>query len=352
MGTHRLNSIVTQAFTGSQRGSETPTETSGFYRSRGVTLDDSGVAPHLLPASENNGDGVSGGCKGAKPPGYLDYYANVVQGVTKQAGQASCPGYFVVGECANGHRFAKELLCGKEWCPTCGKDDSKMHLRRFARWLPKLYQCRSIGYFVFTMPEDVRVNFRTKDKLNYLTKRVTGGDKSNHIEGLLKSLGFTRGFARWHWFGDKSNRYNPHLNVIVESGRISPKVLNQVKVAWASALGVDKAVVNYTFTRKPAKMVHILKYVTRATFRELAWDDRLAANLWNFRNMRSWGNWHDAPVWLLKGNPKFEHIVQLEKGLCPECGSKLTWGKAIPIAWLKYESARDLTSGYWLLDTT
>jgi hypothetical protein len=226
-----------------------------------------------------------------------------------------------------------------------------MHLRRFARWLSKLYQCRSIGYFVFTIPPGARAGFRTKEKLSWLAKSITSGDKSQHIEGVLKTAGFSRGLMRWHYFGDKSTRYNPHLNVIVEGGRVSPKVLNQVKLAWAGILGVNQAVVNYSYTRKQAKMVHILKYATRATFHELAWDDSLAHELYNFRNNRSWGTWGDAPVWQLKGNSKFEHIEQLEKSLCPVCGHALKWGKAMPIAWLRIKAgaggAKDLQGGYW-----
>ena len=57
--------IITKAFTTSQWGATT--EASGFYQSGGVTPENSGVAPFLLPALENN-ELVAGGYKGAKPP--------------------------------------------------------------------------------------------------------------------------------------------------------------------------------------------------------------------------------------------------------------------------------------------
>jgi len=284
-----------------------------------------------------------GGVEGS----YLDHIANVVTEAKK-----ACPGWFVAGTCEHGHTFAKELYCGREWCPVCGQDGSPVHLRRFARWLPKLYQCSSIGYFVFTIPEASRASWRSKDKLSFLAKRVTSGDKSMKLEGILTSLGFKRGLTRWHFFGDKSTRFNPHLNVIVEAGRISSKTLDKVKLAWASVLGVDMAVVQYSFTRKQAKMVHILKYVTRATFHEVAWDEALADELYNFRNMRSFGHWTDGPVWQITGKAKYEHIELLGKSLCPICLSKITWGRAIPIAWLKYESSKSLDAGYYQLNTS
>jgi hypothetical protein len=294
-------------------------------------------------------DTTNSGYIGQRPipsPPYLDQYANVVHEAKK-----ACPGYFVVGTCDNGHVLAKELLCGKEWCPTCGQDGSKIHLRRFARWLPKLYQCSSIGYFVFTIPEGIREQYKTKEALSLLAKKLVG-DKSRHIPGILKDLGFKRGLIRWHFFGDKSTKYNPHLNVIVEAGRISPETLDKVKLAWAGVLGVDIVVVQYSFTRKQAKMVHILKYVTRSTFHEVSWDEKLSYELYNFRNMRSFGHWDDPSVWQLKGKPKYEHIELLSKGLCPVCRHKLTWGKAIPIAWLKYENVKDLSAGYYQLNTS
>ena len=293
-------------------------------------------------------EGINSRGEGDEVPSYLDSYANVVTEAKK-----ACPGYFNVGSCDNGHHFAKELLCGKEWCPTCGKDDSSIHLRRFARWLPKLSQCRSIGYLVLTIPEQLRERYRTKKSLSLLAKRATSGDKSRKIEGLLKSLGFTQGLARWHFFGEQPGKYNPHLNIILKAGRISPEKLAAIKLGWAAILGVDKAVADYSFTRKQGKMVHILKYVTRSTFHEEAWDESLASELWNFRNMRSWGDWDAPPAWKLEGRSKFEHIVQLQKGLCPVCGHALVWGKAMPIAWLTLKKDKlDLTAGYWRIDTS
>jgi rRNA maturation protein Nop10 len=298
------------------------------------------------------------GAQGAAPP-YLDHIANVVQPTLTVASKknnglpAKCPGYFVIGECLNGHRFAKEIYCGREWCPVCGEDESPAHTRRFARWVTKAQQLQTMGYLVFTIPEEVRGRYRSKARLNELTKRVTAGDKSRHIEGLLKSMGFDRGLARWHWFGETPGKWHPHLNVVIEAGHLSKPMLLSIRRAWAGILGVDVAVVNYSFTNVVPKMVHILKYVTRATFRDYSWDERMAGSLYNFRNMRSWGSWSGPAAWEMEGEAELEPIAKLESGLCPECGEPVSWGRARDIAWLEMwvetGQAESMGAGYWVI---
>jgi len=226
-------------------------------------------------------------------------------------------------------------------------------MRRFARWVGKAQQLSTMGYLVFTLPEEVRSRYRSKAKLNELTKRVTGGDKSQHIEGMLKGMGFDRGLARWHWFGETPGKWHPHLNVVIEAGYLTEGRLQGIQRAWAGILGVDVAVVNYSYTTEIPKMVHILKYVTRATFRDYTWDERMAGALHNFRNMRSWGKWDGTPVWELEGKAELEPIAKLESGLCPVCGEPVSWSRARNIAWLKLwvetGQAEPLGAGYWTL---
>lgn len=336
---------------------------------------------------------VSPGGQGAKPPqGYLEHLANVSKSEAtlklekkgkegeenseqserhgfssqslgspgempgEQSGeqQYCSPGYFIRGVCENGHSFAKELLCGREWCPVCGQDDSTAHMRRVARWLPKAQQMATMGYFVFTIPEHTRYLYRTKKKLSLLTKKLIAGDTKLHMPGLLKSMGFERGLCRWHWFGDESETFNPHLNVIVEAGHLPKSKLAEIKRAWAGILGVDMADVHYSYTRQPGKMFHILKYVTRATFHVLQWDEYLAAHIYNFRNMRAWGKWDDLPVWECTEKEKLAGVSELESGVCPECGTPISWaGKPLLMAFLKVWAgagmAKPLGAGYWRL---
>jgi len=314
---------------------------------------------------------ILGGVGGQSPPGgggdggYLEAIANVVQVVptvgtkTSIGKPVNCPGFFVVGQCKNGHRFAKELYCGREWCPVCGEDDSPAHIRRFARWVTKAQQLETMGYLIFTLPEEVRSRYRKKARLNELTKRVTAGDKSRHIEGLLKGMGFDRGLARWHWFGETSGKWHPHLNVVIEAGYLTEGQLLGIKRAYAGILGVTQVDKNgdplvdiyYKYKNVVPKMIHTLKYITRATFKDYTWDGRMAAELYNFRNMRSWGKWVDEPAWQLEGKAKLEQVAMLEKGLCPDCGEPVIWSRARDIAWLKLWVAdgqfEPLEAGYW-----
>jgi len=52
---------------------------------------------------------------------------------------------------------------------------------------------RTMGYFVFTIPEELRAKYRTKKALSRL---------GHQVQELLKSYGYSRGLRRWHPAGD------------------------------------------------------------------------------------------------------------------------------------------------------
>lgn len=299
------------------------------------------------------------GVQGAAPPGYLEYNANV--SVAAVAKTCDRPGFqwFIPGECENGHRFAKTLVCGKEWCEVCGEDGSVAHNRRFVRWLPKVQQCRQLGYFVFTIPEELRSKYRARywdaDRNRWVHPL---SDLGHDIQELLKSFGYSRGLRRWHWFGDKSTKFHPHLNVLVDGAFMPAARLEAVKRAYASLLGAGVVDVNYRYRRSPGEMVHTLKYVCRATFRDYQWDAELALELRGFRNMVVWGRgkWDDEPSWSLdelKGEAEaavegidVEAINSLVDKVCPVCGEAVVWGEALPIGLLGMVDKTSLGAGY------
>ncbi|MBA7537158.1 hypothetical protein ES705_29425 [subsurface metagenome] len=308
-----------------------------------------GVSGGKLPTPPQQ---ILGGTGGQSPPdGYLELYDNVSSWLALTCDKSGV-GWFIAGECQNGHRFAKELVCGKEFCSVCGEDGSVAHLRRFARWLPKIQQMGQLGYFVFTIPEELRAKYRTKKALSKLGHRV---------QELLKAFGYSRGLRRWHWFGDKSTKYHPHLNCLVDGGFVSPAKLDTIKRGYATLLGADVVDVNYRYRLSPGKMVHSLKYVTRATFRDYELDLGMALELRGFRNMVVWGRgqWDDEPSWSLAdlgGEARAEvegldiqAIESLVAGVCPVCGEALTWGEALPIGLLNMIDKRSLGAGYWRL---
>lgn len=262
--------------------------------------------------------------------------------------------WFVPGECEDGHRYGKEIFCGKEWCSICGEDGSKAHNRRFVRWLSKIQQFKSMGYFVFTIPETLRCKFTDKKSLTRLAGRV---------QELLKSHGYSRGLRRWHFFGDKSKKWHPHLNVLVDGTFIAPDKLAKIKADYARLLNTDIVDVHYRYHRTPGTMVHSLKYVTRATFRDWAWEPEIALEIRRFRNMVPWGGrdrWNDEPEWDLgdldsEGEKKVEGmdiraVDSLSRGICPVCGKPVKWGEALPFSLLDIiEDRIDFGVGYWRL---
>ena len=273
-------------------------------------------------------------------------------------------GWYIQGEDSNGHRFKKDLVCGKEWCAVCGADGSTAHSRRWLRWVYKVMQFTTMGYFVFTIPEGIRDRYRTKKSLTRLGKQV---------QELLKSYGYFRGLRRWHWFGDKSIKWHPHLNVLVDGAYIPPDKLDKIKAAYAAILGVDIADVNYRYRKTPGRIIHTLKYVTRATFHDWGWDVVMATELHGIRNMVVWGrgywkDWLDSDgvrhldkedkEWSLDDLEQTERgedmedlqaIEKLSKGVCPICGEPIKWGKAISKSRDKEVPLKDYGAGYYRL---
>lgn len=235
-----------------------------------------------------------------------------------------CPAWVTLAECNQGHQFAKELLCGKEWCCTCGQDWSSSHQRRFARWLPKAKQLSQAGYLVITFPVKYRYRLRSKDALSNFR---------NKIIHYLKSHGISRGLVRWHFFGGNSISFHPHLNLILDSGRLSKRFLTTLRLYLQSVLDISNIVFHYSFVTEIPKIIHILKYVTRSTFKVKSWDEFFADELYNFRNQTSFGSWKDPEIWPKSIDlSKFDHIISIQNKECPLCRdsgikSLITWRK-------------------------
>lgn len=330
------------------------------------------------------------------------------------------------------HHFAKRLYCGREWCEVCGQDGSAAHRRRQARLLPKMQQVKELGYFVIEFPDMARqVGVRgvspdlddgeqvrgwcyskadLRDTTNTIVavlagKRGAGGRGSKRKGGF-----FGRGLGRWHWFGDKkAGKWNPHLNVLVDcdsllpgvreemtaeieaykaelqgkarrkvagiemflagrSGYLPKPLLERIKAELREALGCPDLIVHYKKRDEPGKIMHTLRYVTRATFRQYDWNPYMAHELWNFRNVRWWGSWNGEPAWELAQAEEegaevdgLGAVMHLQAGLCPDCGRPLKalrhdhirgrpvyWTQPIESTYLEAWGAREIAgSGYY-----
>jgi len=331
--------LATPAVKGSE-SSPTPPGTSSFIPQEIIE----GAGSRSLPGTAEGGGGGT-------DSGYLELLAKRSADL-ESIFKTKCPGYWIQGSCENGHRYAKELYCGREWCEVCGEEWSAAHQRRFARWISKATQIRSMGSFVFTIPEELRAKYRTKKALSGL---------GHQVQELLKSYGYSRGLRRWHFFGEKSTKWHPHLNVLVDGGYLAPGKLDLIKVAYAGILGCQVVDVNYRYRKSPGEKVHGLKYVTRATFLDYSWDPRMALELRGFRNQLWWGSgkWDRQPAWSLDDlqDPGKEDVAELdsraveslESGICPSCGLPLDWGKVQTISTLEGQEKRSLGAGYWEL---
>ena len=208
--------------------------------------------------------------------------------------------------------------------------------------MPKIRQLVCVGYLDVTFPIPDRADMRTKADLVEVRKVV-----SWYVKGM-----FARGVSRWHFFGDQvgdqTPLYHPHLNYLVDGGRVDKKTLKDFRSYLKLALNLSREpVVHYEYSRSPARIVHWLKYITRATFLDYRWDSELAEELWNFRNITWWGKWKDEPAWEFSPNGESDYQVeQLEQGLCPVCGKPITWGKALDICLLKVWGAEPVGAGY------
>ena len=200
--------------------------------------------------------------------------------------------------------------------------------------LDKTTQMEGMGYWVVEWPLVSRDGLKTQEALSCAGKMV---------RKTMKDLGFERGLSRWHWFGEQSDRYNPHLNVLVDGKHIPLSKLERMKAKLRYALNEPSLIVHYSYRQTPGEMVHTLKYITRATFLDAKWDIPLALELRGFRNQSWWGanKWTNEAKWSmddLEGEAKKEvedvdvkAIESLGKGISPKTGGKIHWGKPLPI---------------------
>ncbi|GAI63033.1 unnamed protein product, partial [marine sediment metagenome] len=180
---------------------------------------------------------------------------------------------------------------------------------------------------------------------------------------------FKRGLFRWHWFGDKlPGKWNPHLNGLVDGARLEPQRLEAIKAELRAALHVPDLIVHYSYCSTLGQMLQTLRYITRATFRDYAWDPYMAHELWNFRNGRWWGDWNQAPVWELKQAEAegedvagIEEVTKLQQGICADCGlplkvkgyshktgKPLFWSRPVGGNYLRSSGAQEIAgTGYY-----
>jgi len=215
-------------------------------------------------------------------------------------------------------KYAKIVPCGKELCPVCGQKDSLLHRQNFARGIYKMLSRKTLGYFVFTLPEEFRKDFLSqgilRDFTSYIIKLLKKdveisyeyefNGKKYGFQEIIK--GYDKGYTRWHFSGDIGKKcYKPHLNVLVGRGAWIDKekliayreYFNNEVNKWIQ-LNLDykfnkKLDINYSYRNTINKVVHTFKYVVRPTMLNIGTEDLMfcSIKLKNFRRVRWWGKW-------------------------------------------------------------
>ncbi|MCH7850929.1 MAG: hypothetical protein IH845_04775, partial [Nanoarchaeota archaeon] len=339
---------------------------------------------------------------------YLDYIDKPYNGFDQKnsnndiKGLYGCHRGWIKGQCEGGHVYAKAVMCDKEWCPDCGKKNSNIHKRRISRWWDKIMPMKSVGYLVITIPEQFRNDFYNRDLLSSFRR---------YVIRKLKEDGFDKGLSRWHWAGSctycrekgckrcnytgMSDVWKPHLNILIENGyepfvvdvdnwlnrykedialqmcqlinkyRIIEKAkqyakdlnceledinLRKINLSNDEQANINSIVLNYRYTDKEEKKVHLNNYVNRATWR-YDYGFKEINTIKGYRTTQSWGKWK-------KTHERTSELVALEKGCCPECEKKKIKSK---ITWSTFESIKEgefdyrfikknIEGGYYLLD--
>jgi len=283
-------------------------------------------------------------------PYYLDRIAKPQFSLAKIRGQKkpeNCQYWAAIGHCENGHRFARRLNCGREWCDKCREE---IEARRVARLLPKVQQMSSMAYWVITIHRELCPLLRSKRSRGIFAKRV---------RRAFKELGYLRGLDRWHPFGDKNHDYFPHLNVLVDGEWLEPEQLERLKSELRRMIFSkrirkrynDKLDIHYEYRDTPGKIMHTLKYVCRSTFLDKSWDEALAEASYNFRNAGWWGKWDQAPKWdVIHDHEPSPELVDLANGICPICSTKITWSrKPTTVSHILIQGAVEIAAGYYSL---
>ena len=259
-----------------------------------------------------------------------------------------CSGFlsFVCPCC--GKKYFRALLCGKEWCPDCGQDNSWLHKRHMARWWDKVMQIKVLGYLVVTTSLQMRNYLQSLDVKAH--QMVLNEVRNYWVRKLKRELN-TRGMVRWHWAGDDGSRYAPHLNFLIDFGHISQKTLTLWRLQFSDWLfktyGVKtKVVINYRYCSRKQDKIHILKYVTRSTMRKCP-SVYLQSVFHNYRNNVMFGRFdkefHDSD---------FSRVLaDLEACKCPDCKSVLVFDCYVNYVDFCLYERKHLVAG-WFVDSS
>lgn len=203
--------------------------------------------------------------------------------------------------------YLHTIRCQKHFCPVCGGKGGYIH-KRHKKSVRNRVNINNYNFrcFVFTVPEEYRLMFKSRYGINQLFSAT------NRL--IKKYFGKRKGaIATVHLYGDQDpSKYHPHINVLVPEKigltlKIDRDQLLKVRESWARALrgmgctGLDQVDIFYSFKTKMAAKGHIIKYMVRPTWDaetlNLVDDNEklfLVLSLKGFRYLRYWGELADC----------------------------------------------------------
>jgi hypothetical protein len=236
--------------------------------------------------------------------------------------------------------FYKVVCCGKETCPTCGKDYSIPHNRRVNRSFAKIVQMPRVGYMVITIPKELREKFNNPEMLTkfrtYVRRKLKHGTNvfvhardiktGKKVKVRTSKTNFSRGLMRWHWAGDDFTTWKPHLNILLDAGHLSPMLIENIRQDIAQWFYNEFGIVApgniyYAYTKNEGKIKHWLKYILRSTARKIT-DPQTCETINGYRNTTYFGKFE-------KGKQPQDSASAILSGCDPDTGEIITWGKLI-----------------------
>ena len=288
--------------------------------------------------------------------------------------------------CLAEHRYAKQIFCGRQYCPRCGEKESVIHQRRYSRSWDRLMWAPALGEVVLTVPEELRDNFKSMDMLGKLHRLGWTCVK----ETLGRELDIDGGMTTVHLFGDKSDKFHPHVNITFPLSnllKVSKETLEALRDKWYDMLeeltgkeisltedGRERKNAHYGFKVTDAQKAQWLKYVLRSTVgaeRFLRLDDDLkefvVTSLVGFHNIRwygklSNGNFKKYREDYLEDTPSYQEFLakKQEKKVrdfkyCPICHGRLKVHKhkgKVEILENIHRTWYELSPGFWCDEVT
>ncbi len=170
----------------------------------------------------------------------------------------------------SGRSYFNFFPCRRWWCKECGEIKGPIAKHRVANILEKInipFDELVLRQVVFTVPEELEIEFFSKDALNSLMKMT---------EKIIKKF-FPKkqSYAVLHSFGDRGNfRFRPHVHILVVEKKgckllLPDETMQKIRLAWKQALTgyfrrpINNIVVHISFAARQKQKYHLLRYVLR-----------------------------------------------------------------------------------------